>query len=100
MTPEELRASLAQASPPPSLTVPLAALWWAAKGEWDHAHRLVQAESSPEAAWVHAYLHRGEGDLDNARYWYGQAGRPPSSASRDAEWEAIGTQLLTASRTK
>src|SRR4030088_1755492 len=59
----DFRASVAGAAPAPSCAPPLAALWWAAKGEWDTAHRLVQDESTREAAWVHAYLHRVEGDL-------------------------------------
>ena len=59
------------------LTVPLRALWYAAKGNWKRAHELVQDDPSYEAAWIHAYLHRVEGDLGNARYWYHQAGKPP-----------------------
>ena len=53
---------------------PLAALWWAAKGNWDEAHKIVQDEETADAAWVHAYLHRVEGDLGNAGYWYRRAG--------------------------
>ena len=57
---------------------PLAALWWAAKGEWDKAHEIVQDEDDADAAWVHAYLHRVEGDLGNAGYWYRRAGKSES----------------------
>ncbi|MCK1402409.1 hypothetical protein IVB45_21160 [Bradyrhizobium sp. 4] len=81
--------SLVGAAPPPDLSAPLAALWWAAKGDWDQAHRIVQDESSREAAWVHAYLHRVEGDLGNAGYWYRQAGRPVATDSLEAEWQRI-----------
>jgi hypothetical protein len=81
--------SLDGAAPPPDLSAPLAALWWAAKGDWDQAHRIVQDESSREAAWVHAYLHRVEGDLGNAGYWYRQAGRPVATDSLEAEWQRI-----------
>ena len=72
----------------------LEALWWAAKADWNRAHALVQNETSPSAAWVHAYLHRVEGDLGNARYWYRQAERPVASASLENEWEAITAALL------
>jgi hypothetical protein len=91
----EFRASLAGTAPAPSLAPPLAALWWAAKGDWDAAHRIVQDESSREAAWVHAYLHRVEGDLGNAGYWYRQAAQPVAKDSLDAEWERIAVSLLT-----
>jgi hypothetical protein len=87
-------ASLGGASPAPDLTAPLAGLWWAAKGDWDQAHKIVQDESSREAAWVHAYLHRVEGDLGNAGYWYRQAGQPTAKDSLQAEWERIAATLL------
>jgi hypothetical protein len=80
---------------PPRLAVPLRALWFAAKGDWDKAHALVMDEASEDAAWVHAYLHRVEGDLDNARYWYRQAKRPSASGALDAEWDAIVAALLS-----
>ena len=91
----EFKASLSGAAPAPQLDAPLAALWWAAKGGWDAAHKLVQDESTADAAWVHAYLHRVEGDLDNARYWYRQAKRPDTSGALDAEWDAIVAALLS-----
>jgi hypothetical protein len=76
------------------LSIPLQALWWAGKDNWDKAHKLVMETSGADAAWVHAYLHRVEGDLPNARYWYGQAGkRPADNALRD-EWDAIAAALL------
>jgi hypothetical protein len=89
----DFRASLDGAKPAPSLEPPLAALWWAAKGDWDAAHRIVQDEETPEAAWVHAYLHRVEGDLGNAGYWYRQAGKPVAKDALDAEWERIVSTL-------
>ncbi len=95
MTPADFRASLARDGPPARLPPPLAALWWAAKGEWDRAHALVMDEASGEAAWVHAYLHRVEGDRENARYWYRQARRPAASIPIAEEWEAIAAALLT-----
>lgn len=87
-------ASLDGASPAPDLSAPLAGLWWAAKGDWDQAHKIVQDESSREVAWVHAYLHRVEGDLGNAGYWYRQAGQPAATDSLQAEWKRIAATLL------
>jgi hypothetical protein len=89
-----LRASLAAANPPAGLGVPLTALWWIAKDNWDKAHALVQGDGGSDAAWIHAHLHRIEGDLSNAAYWYRRAGRNPSSASLDAEWSEIAAALL------
>ena len=90
----EFRASLAGTAPAATLAPPLAALWWAAKGDWDAAHRIVQDESTREAAWVHAYLHRVEGDLGNAGYWYRQAAQPVAKDSLEVEWERIASALL------
>ena len=72
----DLRASLDAAAPPAGLGGPLEGLWWAAKGDWERAHKIVQDGDSRDAAWVHAYLHRQEGDLANAGYWYRTAGQP------------------------
>ena len=74
----------------------LKALWWAKKGEWDKAHRIVMDEAGEDAAWVHAYLHRVEGDTGNARYWYAQARKPVASGDLDAEWNAMIDVLLEA----
>ena len=90
----DFRASLSGMSPAPGLEPPLAGLWWAAKGQWDEAHKLVQDEDTANAAWVHAYLHRVEGDLGNAGYWYRQAGQPLAKDSLEAEWERIVSALL------
>ena len=92
----DFRASLSDTAPAPGLEPPLAALWWAAKGQWDAAHKIVQDESTAEAAWVHAYLHRVEGDLPNAGYWYRTAGKPVEKGALDAEWNAIVVSLLGA----
>jgi hypothetical protein len=90
----DFRASLSGTSPAPGLEPPLAALWWAAKGNWDAAHRIVQDEDTASAAWVHAYLHRVEGDLGNAGYWYRQAGQVAAKDSLEAEWQRIAATLL------
>ena len=94
VTPGAFQRSLSQAAPPAALSTPFAALWWAKKGDWDKAHRLVMDEASAQAAWVHAYLHRVEGDLGNAQYWYARAGKKPASGELDAEWAAIVQALL------
>jgi hypothetical protein len=90
----DIKSTLSGANPDAGLTPPLAALWWAAKGDWDAAHKIVQDETDANSAWVHAYLHRVEGDLGNAGYWYGQAGKPVAKGSLDAEWEGIVSALL------
>ena len=92
----EFRASLSGAAPAPYLDAPLAALWWAAKGGWDRAHKIVQDESTADAAWVHAYLHRVEGDSANAGYWYRRAAKPVAAGSLETEWERIASALLGA----
>jgi hypothetical protein len=95
VTLEEFRASLTRPEPPPSLSLALQALWWDAQGNWDRAHACAQVnEADPSAAWVHAYLHRKEGDLANAGYWYRRAGRPVAREELEAEWIAIATALL------
>jgi hypothetical protein len=90
----EFKASLSGAAPAPGLDAPLAGLWWAAKGNWDQAHKIVQDEDTSDAAWVHAYLHRVEGDLGNAGYWYRHANKPVAVGPLETEWEAIASTLL------
>jgi hypothetical protein len=90
----DFKASLSGAAPAPGLDAPLAALWWAAKGNWDQAHKIAQDEETVESAWVHAYLHRVEGDSANAGYWYRQAGKPVAKDSLETEWERIASKLL------
>lgn len=95
MTLEKFRGTLQEDSPPPSLTPLLAALWHDARGDWDAAHRLAQDVESPDGAWVHAYLHRKEGDLGNAGYWYRRANQPAATDALTVEWERIASSLLT-----
>jgi hypothetical protein len=95
MTIEEFRASLREPRPLASLPTLLQALWWDAKGNFDRAHEIAGAEEGgQEAAWVHAYLHRREGDQDNAGYWYKRAHQPHPETSLDDEWRQITTVLL------
>jgi hypothetical protein len=90
----QFKNSLGSAKPPSGLAPALAALWWAGKDKWDKAHNIVMDEGDKDCAWVHAYLHRVEGDLDNARYWYRRAQRPVPSKPVAAEWDAIAEILL------
>jgi len=98
MTPSAFKRSLANKQPPPGLAAPLKALWWSGNGDWAKAHAVVINEDDADCAWVHAYLHRVEGDLDNARYWYRQARRKPATGALDAEWAAIAAALLETTR--
>ncbi|HET6606039.1 MAG TPA: hypothetical protein VFG62_05190 [Rhodopila sp.] len=91
---EAFRSSLEEPAPPEGLALPVQALWWDGKGNWDKAHECVQADSGPVVAAVHAYLHRKEPDLANARYWYNRANRAPATGSLDVEWTALAEELL------
>jgi hypothetical protein len=93
MTVDEFKATTSAARPPTPEPL-LQALWHDARGEWDEAHRLAQEVDDVDAAWVHAYLHRKEGDADNAAYWYGRAGQPVAHDALDVEWNRIATALL------
>ena len=95
MTLNEFESSLSGEQPPADLSPYLTALWRDARGEWDAAHGIVQDIETKTAAWIHAYLHRKEGDESNARYWYRTAGRPfPSGRSLEEEWRDLAEQLL------
>jgi hypothetical protein len=96
MTLAQFKHTLRENVPPNTAAIPLQALWWVARNDWQRGHQLVQDLASREAAWVHAHLHRVEGDLSNARYWYGQADRPVASDPLDREWDDIASSLLAA----
>ena len=89
----EFRDSLSKNAPPDVGSL-LRALWHDAKGDWARAHEIVQDEEGRDAAWVHAYLHRKEGDLSNAGYWYRRAGKPMCKTPLEQEWEAVAAALL------
>lgn len=91
---DAFRRSLAQAEPPQGLGLAARGLWWDAKGDWDKAHGCAQERDDVAGAWVHAYLHRKEGDAANAGYWYRRAGKAPATSSLAQEWEAIARALL------
>jgi len=90
----EFQLSQNQSAPPSGLSLALQALWFDAKGDWNKAHELAQADGESAGDWVHAYLHRKEGDTSNARYWYTRAGKPVYSGSLEEEWAAITEALL------
>lgn len=91
---ERFLASLDKTSPPAGLRPPARAVWHGLRGEWNEAHAIVQALEDVDAAWVHAWLHRTEGDLGNAGYWYRRAGRSAAEGAPDREGRAIAAALL------
>ena len=97
MTLAEFKATLG-ATPSEDLPPLLRALWHDAAGDWDTAHRLAQDVETADGAWVHAYLHRREGDAGNAAYWYRRAGQPVAHDALEAEWDRIATALLEQGR--
>lgn len=90
----QFKQSLSLASPPADYSVYLKALWWDDRDDWERSHTTIQDVPGEEAAWIHAYLHRKEGDIGNADYWYRRAGRKRSSLSLDEEWEEIVQEML------
>ena len=87
------KASTKKNKPPKDISPCLEAMWCQAKGNWEEAHRIAQSEKSPAGSWVHAFLHRVEGDIRNASYWYGLADRPVCALSLADEWEEIVVAL-------
>jgi hypothetical protein len=94
MTPAAFKQSFKDKNPPVAASSALAALWWAANGDWNKAHGIVMKDHGADSAWVHAYLHRVEGDDDNAGYWYRQARRDAATGDLAAEWAMIVAALL------
>jgi len=86
---KELIDSLSKDNPPEQINGILKSLWHDAKGNWEKAHSIVQEIDNPDGSWVHAYLHRKEGDLSNAGYWYSRAGRKAAGGLLQDEWESI-----------
>lgn len=91
---QAFKESLRQNAPPEGLTPLLEAMWHDGKGDWHAAHEVAQDVHTRDGSWIHAYLHRKEGDLGNAGYWYSRAGRSMPAVSLDAEWESITRELL------
>lgn len=94
MTLHEFKSSLQQSTAPEQTSELLRAMWHEAKGDWNAAHSIAQDMNTPNGSWVHAYLHRVEGDESNARYWYARAGKKFSGLTLKEEWEQIVNELL------
>ena len=94
MTLEAFKSSLSEPHPPEGISELLQALWYEGKNDWEKAHNIAQETSSADGSWIHAHLHRVEGDSGNAAYWYRRAGKPVARNSHHEEWEQIVTALL------
>jgi len=90
----QLKESIKENKIPNGLSVYLKALWYDAKGDWDEAHHIIQDVPDKNASWIHAYLHRREGDINNADYWYYQAGRKRPDIPLNEEWDEIVKAML------
>jgi len=88
------QATLAWEAPDANLSPVLKSLWYDAKGDWKKAHDLIDQLPGTDAAWVHAYLHRKEGDSWNADYWYAKAKKTRPAISLEAEWESLVSYFL------
>ena len=91
---EDFIQSIKEESPSAGLSEPLQAMWHARKGDWETAHNIAQSIGTELGSWIHAYLHRVEGDLSNADYWYKRAGKLPHSGSTEAEADDIVNSIL------
>ena len=91
---EEFSKTLSLAEPPGKISPHLLSLWYDAKGDWERSHTIIQEINDATAAWIHAYLHRKEGDIGNADYWYHRAGKKRPPVTLEQEWEAIGRHCL------
>ena len=94
---EVFKKSLSDPNPPANLKPILKAMWYDGKGDWRSAHELAQDVHTRDGSWIHAYLHRKEGDLGNAGYWYNRAGRTMPTSNLETEWESITRELLSQS---
>jgi hypothetical protein len=94
MTIEEFKSSLDQKNPPADLDTLLIALWYDAKGDWEKSHSIIQDIETKDAALIHAYLHRKEGDQRNAEYWYSRAGSRLSDEPLSEEWRKLAIRFL------
>jgi hypothetical protein len=95
MTYPEFQSSLQQSEPPQKLSDLLKAMWYDGKENWSASHDIAQEIHSTDGSWIHAYLHRKEGDLSNASYWYSKAGKPVPRVSLKEEWEQLVKEFLS-----
>jgi hypothetical protein len=91
---DEFKSSLSLTDPPENISEYAKALWYAGKGNWEKAHNIIQEIDDQPSARIHAYLHRQEGDLSNARYWYNRAGEQMPVVKTDEEWEQLVIQFI------
>jgi hypothetical protein len=94
MTFEDFKRSLRNSTPPDGLSPLLQSLWYDGKGDWESSHNIAQEIHSDFGSWIHAYLHRKEGDHSNAAYWYSRADKPVCRKSLDEEWESLVRAFL------
>ncbi len=94
MTLDDFKQTVAAGTPPEEISPALRALWHDARGDWEAAHETAQAVDDETGAWVHAYLHRKEGDAANAAYWYRRARKPVATDALGSEWDRIASALL------
>ena len=95
MTPEEFISSTKDPAPPSAINVLLLSLWYDANGDWEKSHDLIAEVETKEGAWIYAYLHRKEGDMWNADYWYRRAGEKRPAVPLQEEWKTIAEKLLS-----
>lgn len=94
MTLAQFKNSISSSAPPEGLSPIVQALWFDANGKWDDAHAIVQDIETADGSWIHAYLHRKEGDEGNARYWYARAGKKFCTLTLNDEWEQLAAYFL------
>ncbi len=91
---DDLKRSVDNDTPPKGISKLCKAMWYDAKEDWDTAHQIAQSVDSRDGSWVHAYLHRKEGDISNASYWYHMAGRKMPQTTSEEEWKEIALELI------
>lgn len=94
MTFEQFKNSIENSMPPTGISQYLESLWYDGKGNWEKSHQVIQDIEGSEAAWIHAYLHRKEGDIWNADYWYNRAGRKRPTIPLEKEWDELVRTFL------
>jgi hypothetical protein len=94
MTYDEFLDSIGAETPPAGLSETLTSLWWDKKGDWDQAHSIAQRIPTIQGSAVHAYLHREEGVMWNADYWYARAGRQRPNIPLEEEWSRLAEEML------
>jgi hypothetical protein len=94
MTYDQFIETVASRQPPGDLSDALTSLWWDKKGDWERAHSIAQQIPTVQGSAVHAYLHREEGVIWNADYWYRRAGRQRPHTPLEEEWRTLVEEML------